>query len=238
MLTIRRLQLLAIALTSFLVVAAHGAERSEASSTLVANLEQIAANSEWQELSKVAAAAASRLARSAHPDGNQYGQIAAYRALAHYRLGETQDALWYWQVALNMSSDDAISVMARFPDAAEVFAAIGVPSIQVKRDPNVKPARPIRTIRPAILTVADSRRQPAAFGVKLIVGTDGVPRSPQLVGEWRNQADRIYSTFEALREWRFAPATIAGKAVEFPMSINLNVGASGGKPQLARSRRF
>jgi hypothetical protein len=177
------------------------------------------------------------MARVAHRDPASYSQIATYRALAFHRLGKKREALWYWQVALNLSSETAIPEMAKFPDAAEVFAKTGVPSVQVKRDPNIRPARPVKTTRPSILTVPDARRAPAAFGVKLIVGVDGVPHSPQVVGDFRYEGDRVYSALEAFREWRFSPATAEGVVVEFPMSISLDVGSHGSPPK-PRARRF
>lgn len=224
---------LIVTLAVLMVSSASGEERPE----LMADLTRMAARGEWADLSERSAALGKRLARNAHRDPSTYGEIATYRALAHFHLGQTREATWYWQVALNLASDVAIAEMAKHPDAADGFAATGVPSIQLERDPDVRPARVTKMTRPTILTVSDARRRPAAFGVRLIVGVDGVPHSPQVVGEVRGEGDRVYSALEALREWRFEPATAGGVPVEFVMEINLDLGAAGKRPR-SGARRF
>jgi hypothetical protein len=224
---------LLIVTLALLMVSTAGGEEPE----LLGDLTRMAAAGEWAGLSERSAALGKRLARNAHRDPSTYGEIATYRALAHFHLGQTREATWDWQVALNLASDLAIAEMAKHPDAADGFATTGVPLIQLDRDPDVRPARVTKMTRPTILTVSDARRRPAAFGVRLIVGVDGVPHSPQVVGEVRDEGDRVYSALEALREWRFEPATAGGVPVEFATSINLDLGSAGKRPR-SGARRF
>lgn len=188
-------------------------------------LRRVAATREWTELWKQASDAGERLAKSAHASAVPFSRIAVHRAIAQWHLGDDRDALWHWQVALNLSEDHAIDEMARFPDAAARFAAIGLPTaVSVERERGVTLAKPLKTFDVNFLVPRDNEREPLSFVVQLVVGADGVPHSPRVTGETRGEVDRVYSALEALRQWRFTPATRRGVAIESPLPISLTLG--------------
>lgn len=187
-------------------------------------LRRLAAAEEWEALAKSASRHGERMAGKRHRDPRDFSEVAAWRALAALKLEEKRDALWHWQAALNLDSDAAALTLEPFPDAALVFGATGLPSITLVKDPKIRPAVPRATTRPYFLVPDDPRRPPPPFEVRILVGTDGVPHSPQIVGRLREDGDRAYSALEALRRWRFTPATKDGQKIEVPMSFTTMIG--------------
>ncbi len=216
-----------ILLTLSLGVAAEG--RTAASSAAVSNvadgLRELAREGQWKELARKAKTVGDRLIRDAVRDPKPFAETATYRALAHLQMGESRDALWHWQAALNFAPDVAIREIEHFPEAAAVLSKSALPSpIQPKRDPSIRPARPTYTVQPASLERTRTGRKPIAFGVQLVVGIDGVPYDPRVIGDVANEWDRVYDALDSLRQWRFSPASTSAGPVEFPTVVNLKLG--------------
>jgi TonB family protein len=57
--------------------------------------------------------------------------------------------------------------------------------------------------------------------LRVIVGTDGLARNPQVVGRYIG-AYLDQSAIDAVQKWRFAPATKDGQPVEMPAQVEVN----------------
>lgn len=220
--------LLLVALS--LGVAAQG---RQADASVAGPLRELAREGQWTGLARGAKAIGNRLIRDAVRDPKPFAEVATYRALAHLRMGDSRDALWHWHAALNFAPDVAVREIEHFPEAAAVLSKSALPSpIQPKRDPSIRPARPTSTVQPASLDRTRTGRRPIAFGVQLVVGIDGAPYNPRVIGDVANEWDRVYDALDSLRQWRFSPASTSTGPVEFPTVVNLKLGfgrAPGGK---------
>lgn len=227
--------MLTLALVSLAVADVTGSERSDVAETGLTGQDRVrleklgglAGSGAWTELAKQAEALGAHLARNAHRDPVAYGELSTYRALALFHLGDFADADWNWQVALNFAPEIAERTIVDFPDAATRFAQIGLPALRESGglDPQLRRPEPKKMVRHNQLMRPDRAKLPWGIGVDVVIGVDGVPHSPRVMGLIEFEADRVYSSLEALRQWRFSPAVSAGTPVEAPMRLSVSIGS-------------
>lgn len=236
--------MLTLALVSMVVEGTTASERSEVAGAgltgrdrvRLENLKELADSRAWTELATQAGALGAHLARNAHRDPVAYGELATYRALAHFHLGDSADADWNWQVALNFAPEIAETTIIDFPDAAARFAPIGLPELRETGglDPQLRRPEPKKMVRFNQLMRPDRAKTAWGIGVDLVIGVDGVPHSPRVMGLTDFESDRVYSSLEALRQWRFSPAVSAGTPVEVPLRLQVSTGSKMKPPKGAK----
>lgn len=238
--------MLTLALVSLAVADVTASERSDVAPTgltgqdrvRLEKLRELAGSGAWTELAKEAGALGAHLAQNAHRDPVAYGELSTYRALAHFHLDDFADADWNWQVALNFAPEIAERTIIDFSDAAARFAQIGLPSLRGTGglDPQLRRPEPKKMVRHNQLMRPDRAKIPWGIGVDMVIGVDGVPHSPRVMGLIEFEADRVYSSLEALRQWRFSPAVSAGTPVEFPTTLQVGITSKMKAPK--GSKRF
>jgi hypothetical protein len=192
----------------------------------VEKLRELASAGSWNELAVEAKALGEHLAGKAHRDPAAFATLSTFRALANFHLGRSAEATWDWQVALNFAPDVAEETIVEFPEAAERLIQIGLPRFRPPEDPDpaVQKPSPQRMVPHHQLIREDRAGVPWNVCIQMIVGSDGVPHSPRVMEAVGLEADRVYSSLEAIRQSRYSPAISAEKPVDYPMTLHLEVG--------------
>ncbi len=141
------------------------------------------------------------------------GRAEALRGLAEAGLAQSRAAVWDWTVAVALLPAVDTMDLGAYGEAgerlevarrAEAPAAGELPAGASSPTPRKSP----RIVYPE----ARLRRcDPAPVEVAATVGLDGAPRAPEL-----DPAHAVvgFVNLEALRDWKFDPATLAGKPVD------------------------
>lgn len=146
------------------------------------------------------------------------GVATTYRALALAGQDRGAEAVWHWQVAQQLFPRVADLDLARFGMQAEALA-MHPPRQDAPRDRPSGPPRDGEFVPPRRIE-APPPEFPAgrAFQglevdvvVQVIVDVDGRPREPLIVDS-RGELTLVWAALEALRQWRFEPATRYGVA--------------------------
>jgi protein TonB len=151
--------------------------------------------------------------------------LCTFRALAEAGLGNEQDAIWLWRTATSI-----------FPAIDEInLEPFGAPGAFLRSHPfRARPGKPEPTlvIGDVVRPEARRRKKPRyplglwlrevgeTVGVQVIVETDGTVSEPLLLRPIAHPS-MVYALYEALREWRFRPATLDGEPV--PVYFNVLV---------------
>jgi TonB family protein len=146
------------------------------------------------------------------------------QAIAEVGLGRVKDGLWHWYVAISLYPALRNSDLSMFGKPAEVLKAAPLPETE-----NVKSPADL-AITPPKVVVRPEPRYPSgarAFGVKgvlivkAIITKGGEPRSPQIIQALPGPT-LSYSALEALRNWRFTPASVNGEPIEMSFKLTIN----------------
>jgi len=161
------------------------------------------------------------------------GSSLFYRAVAEYELDLQEDARWSWQMATlfypGLSSTDFSSL----GPIAEFFAAnaprkpdesIDLTVIGAHVPESVTPPEKISARAPQYGEGLRRSRAEGTVRVLAVVRKDGRLDSPTLL-EPLAPAGFSYSSLEAMREWRFRPAEVAGAPVDswYTMTVNFEL---------------
>ncbi|HEX9945878.1 MAG TPA: energy transducer TonB [Thermoanaerobaculia bacterium] len=162
----------------------------------------------------------------------------ALRAIAEAGLGRKDDAAWHWDTALNLFPDIGKTDVSPYGPAAEELR------FRTLRDPEAEEA--VRNRLEALRAVwgAEGKevvpprilKQPrphfpkalAALGtngilvVEVIIGEDGRVRAPLVLDLQGGGPAMKYVALDSLREWRFEPAKLDGKAVKVYYVLTVN----------------
>lgn len=172
------------------------------------------------------------------PQGQRFLGFTLYLlAVAEYRLDRRDDAAWHWQMAQNLvpalreppgDFADADPFLAKRlipaerwesisngevsnPMSRELCADAGdVPVSQVKR--NVLPPVAKRQPSPSYPEGAGELRVEGKTVIEFIIGSSGVPREPA-IRQGCGVTVLDIAAMEAVRSWRYEPATEAGVPV-------------------------
>ncbi len=158
------------------------------------------------------------------------GRAAAYAAIAEAMTGRQEAALWHWYAAQNLDSRWIQDDLQPYGDAAAFLrrhriklAAEQVPELDVF-DP-VAPEGDLRTTfrqpeRTAVVyprrpkDLADRDRFSQAIFVQITITADGTVEQPVVV-DAPCYPGMMFKALAALSEWRYRPATLAGRPVPF-----------------------
>ena len=159
------------------------------------------------------------------------GRAAAYRAIAEAALERRDEARWHWYIAQNFLSDTSEINLGRYRKSAEILRryALNGGGREYAGMPDVlDPARPEEAYGPTFHEPERTRvvypylprdlKQRDRFShvvfVQITVDAAGQIEHPVVVdgGFYPGLTVRA---FDALREWRYRPATIEGRPVPF-----------------------
>jgi hypothetical protein len=169
---------------------------------------------------------------------SHYAEMAALCAAIESGAGDDLAADWWWFTATAIDSKAALNLL---PDLRSngLLTQLSPPRkpIPLKRPPKGSPphvtlptgevvdGQPVKLVKqPRPPKGMFRRRRHTEVTINLLIGTDGIPRQPLLVSA---QASPLY-TFLALsylRQWRFAPAMVAGEPTACAYQLTVNTDA-------------
>jgi len=146
-----------------------------------------------------------------------------HKALALAGLGREDDALWYWCAAASLYPAIARSDMSAY-GAAGKFLAEHRPGLREVRVP-----KGAQIVPPAVASQVDPKYPNQSLNawvqgpvvIEMIVGRDGRAHTPRIVGEI-GAPMVAFATLEAVRQWRFTPATADGQPIDAPYRFTMN----------------
>lgn len=165
--------------------------------------------------------------------------VSAFQAIAEKNLGRTDEANWHWDVALNLFPEISKTDVTPYgPIAAELQARTlrstdpnrPKPAIPQLVDLSGKPVteedverpRIVKQVAPEFPKNLEAMNVTGVLVVEAVIGFDGVPRLP-LVLQMTGGGPAMESVaLEALRQWRFEPAKLAGQPVGVYYTLTVN----------------
>lgn len=165
-------------------------------------------------------------------------QLTAMRAIAEQGLGRAADASWHWYEAVSLMPDLLRMDLSPYGEPAQALQSRGVrgrelpAGEQYRKDepvgdlPGIKP--PKRSKGPGIRMPSLRMKDMGGFYVfEVIVEADGTVTQPLLLRRKGSVALGLLA-FDAVRNWRFKPATRDGAPVAVPYLIGIGTGGIGG----------
>lgn len=149
-----------------------------------------------------------------------------HKALALAGLGNEQDALWYWRGAIGIYPAVARSDMSMFGAPGKFLAEHPTEHFDGSVPPgaHIEPPKVVTKVQPKYPNASARDAAQASVLIECVIGLDGRAHAPEIVGDV--PAPFIaYAALDALRQWRFTPATADGKPVPvlFRMTVNFKV---------------
>lgn len=159
-------------------------------------------------------------------DGQYLARAVSLRALAQAGLGEEENAVWTWQTAQNLGAEKYVD-LARYGAPGELLADHLLRRYQPPEglvdvmDPGgslreLTPPGRLKTIYPVRPKALRQNPNGMLFSeivfVQGVIDHQGKLQRPVVV-DTGGYPTLIYSAFEALRDFRFSPARLDGKAV-------------------------
>jgi len=150
--------------------------------------------------------------------------VASFRAIAAAGLNNPEDAEWYWIVATSLFPKFRGSNLGVYGVAGETVMRIDasrpcVPPEHIAGG-NLKPPKVIRNPMPRYPRHAVETGIAEPITVQVTITEHGATRCPRVV-ETHDDPSLVWVVLEAMKDWRFEPATVDGKPV--PVTINQTV---------------
>ncbi len=173
--------------------------------------------------------------------GHFLGSALSRKALAAYGLGEEAEAVWQWQVALQLFPELEKSTLAAYGEAGaflkhhpvrksseregyldEMLSEEDLVNLGLTLEPFDFPSEPndVNLILPPKKLKAPSPVFPRArlgtqalVEIEAIVGLDGAVREPVVIRA-EGELTVVYAALDAMRKWTFRPATSNGRPIE------------------------
>ena len=165
-------------------------------------------------------------------------QLTAMRAIAEQGLGRTADASWHWHVAVSLLPDLQRMDLSPYGEPARALQAQGVRGRELAAGERYRKDEPVgdlagikapkRAKGPGIRLPSLRMKDMGGFYVfEVMVEADGTVTQPLLLQRKGSVALGLLA-FDALRNWRFKPATRDGAPVAVPYLIGIGTGGIGG----------
>jgi TonB family protein len=140
-----------------------------------------------------------------------------HKALASAGRGEVDDALWYWYVAQEISPSVAKTDLLPFGAAGDYLSRHPLAEAEAASGSS---ARAVKQVVPKFPAGASRFGIAGDLVVQIVIDKNGQPTRPRIVHPLPAPT-LSYVALEALRRWRFEPATRNGERV--PAVFNLTV---------------
>jgi TonB family protein len=148
----------------------------------------------------------------------------AHKALALAGLGREEEAVWFWHSAIAIYPAIARSDMSMFGAPGRFLSEHRpeqIVSDAVAKGAHIEPPKTVTRVEPKYPSASLRDAAQAAVVVECIIGTDGRVHAPHVTGDI--PAPFIaYAALDALRQWRFTPATADGKPISVQYHITMN----------------
>jgi TonB family protein len=152
-----------------------------------------------------------------------FGIALVHKALANAGAGNADDALWYWHTAINLYPGIAQTDLSAFGSAGQFLKDHPLPSVDgVARfgDSHVTPPKLLKRVAPEFPAGARAFGVSGVLIVEVVIDKSGHITSPR-IRRALPAPTLSYAALEAVKRWRFEPATVNGEAV--PVLFNLTV---------------
>jgi TonB family protein len=157
-----------------------------------------------------------------------FGIALTHKALALAGLGQEDEALWYWHIALNLYPGLAKADLAPYGKPGEFLRSHAdlrkpaeIPRLPYPVTPNITVPVVKKRVDPKYPIGAQAFAVSGITIVEVLVSRDGKLSSPVVLKEL--PAPTItYAALEALRRWTFEPATIDGQPTDIIFNVTFN----------------
>ena len=163
----------------------------------------------------------------------------AQQAVAEAGLGRMEDAIWHFHEAQNFNPEFRTAPLSAFGTAGEALEShrlrglgqggrFGSVGRFTGSDQEIDPPRLLESPFMVFRASAEVLRAfPRDLRVEVIIDTEGRAREPVVTGSMINPSP-IRVSLEVLRDWRFEPATLAGRPVPvfYELALPLTRGAT------------
>jgi TonB family protein len=149
--------------------------------------------------------------------------VLVHRALAEAGLHREDDALWDWHAALTINSKVSRSDISMYGEPAAFLKAHPPPFAPLLRasSEGVAPPKVRRRREPAVPEGAGAFGAEGILIIELTIDRDGRPRSPHLL-KGLQAPTLAYVALDAIRQWRYTPATLNGQPVDIAFDVTFN----------------
>jgi len=159
-----------------------------------------------------------------NPSTQLFGTVITYRALAHAGLGETEDALWYWQTVLSLYPKFAESDVSMYGEAGE-FLKEHIELGELPQ-PTTAAGEPVwpkvkKQVKPKYPYGARYFDVSGKLTVEVIITTEGRVARPRIVTPLPAPT-LSYVALEAVKRWRFEPARFGSTPVNVIFQLTVN----------------
>lgn len=156
-----------------------------------------------------------------------FGLALVHKALAHAGLGERDKAIWYWQTVVSLYPQLANDDLSMFGAAGQLLKSnttrpAGDSSVADLKGEKTPP-KVRKRVEPVYPAGARSLGVSGPLSVEVVINPDGTLHSPRIVTPL-SAPTLSYVVLDAIRQWRFEPGKIGGKAVPvvFTLTVNFN----------------
>jgi hypothetical protein len=186
---------------------------------------------EWEAAAKAAREAVA--AARASPFGRDTAAPLARLALAEAGLGREADAVWHWQVALNLDPNPLSAVaLSAFGPPGELLGRNRLRSagrqpagLDVRNVPHLQ-LRRLQGTAPQLSPEVQRLPLPKWLRVQLVIDAEGRPRDPVVLGG--GLPGMTWEVLETVRDWRFEP--FQGSSGPVPVFYQLSINPPAGRP--------
>ena len=153
-----------------------------------------------------------------------FGIVLTHRSLALVGLGREEEGLWYWHTVLSLYPAFSRSDLTDFGVAGQFLTDHPLPPepTPLEPDPDIQVSPP-RELSRAKVHFPEGARQFQAGGtlvVRVLITETGSITSPRVITPLPAPT-LSYAALEAIRRWRYAPATADGKPVGVPLTVTV-----------------
>jgi len=151
-----------------------------------------------------------------------FGIVLTYKALAHAGLGEHEEALWYWRIVLGLYPKVAESDMSMFGPAGEFLKQnLDPPPAPDTPDGDLRHPKLVKRVQPHYPHGAHYFGTAGELVVEVVVTPEGRVCSPS-IQKPLPAPTLSYAALEALRRWKFEPATVGGTPIAFLFNLTIH----------------
>lgn len=149
----------------------------------------------------------------------------AHKALAHAGAGERAEAVWYWQLALDLDPQLQELDLTAFGDPASLLVQHrerqGPSEVVRPETGEIQPPKVVKKRKPKFPHGAHYFGVSGDLVVEVVVTSDGKIREPRIVTPLP-AATLSFAALEAMKTWRFEPARVGGRPVDMVFNLTVN----------------
>ena len=154
-------------------------------------------------------------------DGEAFATILTHKALASAGLGNIDDALWYWYIAQQIDPQIAGKDLTSFGAAGEYLKRHPMTAADPALGAGATAPHVLKQVIPTFPAGASRFALGADLVVQVTVDKNGTPTLPHIIHGLPAPA-LSYVALEALKRWKFQPATRHGEPVASVFNLQVH----------------